>query len=58
MKKDRVCTKEDILKAQEILKKEPMMLDDVENWSYIVVEEQKQEKPKQKKQRRKNRVKN
>lgn len=55
MKKERVCTREDILKNQEIMKKEPEFLDDVENWSYVV-QEQKQErtegKPKQKKQRR------
>lgn len=51
MKKECVCTREDILKAQEIMKKEPEFLDDVENWSYIV-HEQKEEKPKHKKQRR------
>ena len=55
MKKERVCTREDILKAQEIMKKEPEFLDDVENWRYIVQdqkEERKQGKPKHKKQRR------
>ena len=57
MKKDRVCTKEDILKAQEILKKEPEFLDDVENWVYYV-QEQEKPKTKQKKQRRKNKVNN
>ena len=55
MKKERVCTREDILKAQEIMKKEPEFLDDVENWRYIVQdqkEERKQGKPKHTKQRR------
>ena len=55
MKTECVCTREDILKNQEIMKKEPEFLDDVENWSYIV-QEQKQErtegKPKQKKKQR------
>ena len=51
VKKERVCTREDILKNQEIMKKEPEFLDDVENWSYYV-QEQKEEKPKHKKQRR------
>ena len=32
----RVCTRADVLREQEILKREPMYLDDVENWSYVV----------------------
>ena len=36
MSRKNTCTREDILKAQEVLKKEPFMLDDVENWSYKV----------------------
>ena len=33
------CTKQTILEEQERLKKEPEMLDDVKNWTYIVKEE-------------------
>lgn len=36
-RKDR-CTKETILEEQARLKKEPFMLDDVKNWTYIVKE--------------------
>ena len=37
-RKDR-ATKETILEEQARLKKEPFMLDDVKNWTYIVREE-------------------
>ena len=42
-RKDR-ATKETILEEQARLKKEPFMLDDVKNWTYIVKEKPSAEK--------------
>lgn len=42
--KREVCTREDILKSQEIIKKEPFMLDDVDKWMYYIREETQHDK--------------